>query len=99
MVHYLNRTKIGGLFAYLFVPFYYVAPESHSNLTAEQVLEMEQHVTFDALTPWHDHPMRSKTFREIIESEGFDIQFIHDPRGSPVYCTAIRTHQTELKQG
>jgi hypothetical protein len=57
---------------------------------------MEQHVTFDALTPWHDHPMRSRIFRDIIKSEGFNIRFIHDPKTSPIYCTAIRRDHSEM---
>jgi SAM-dependent methyltransferase len=90
LVQLMYRTRVGAAVAYTLVPFYHVDPEQFPRLSAEQLLEMAQHVTFDALTPRHDHPMASRTFRSIIESEGFRIEHLHDPLGSPIYCTATR---------
>ena len=90
IVQRMYRTRLGMAFAYNFVPFYNLPREDYSHLSDEQFLELMQHITFDALTPWHDHPMTSRTFRRIIEEEGFRIEHLHDPKVSPVYCTAIR---------
>ncbi len=90
LTHWLYRNKLGQAIAYNFVPWYYVSPKSNSGLSEAQIIEMEQHVTFDAMTPWHDHPMSSKTFLGIIEAEGFDIEHLFDPKVSPIYCTARR---------
>ncbi len=79
---------IGKSLAKQFVPFEYVA--HYGSFDKKQIRELERLVTFDALTPWHDHPMRSKTFRRIIEQEGFRIAHIRDPAVSPLYCTAVR---------
>ena len=89
-VQFMHRKRITAGLAYRFVPFYYMSPEWAPHLTQDQLLEMTQHITFDAMTPWHDHPMKSEEFRGIIESEGFDIQHMHDPEISPLYCTAVR---------
>lgn len=90
LTHRLYRTRLGAAFAYQFVPWYYISPKTHSHLSAAQILEMEQHVTFDAMTPWHDHPMSARTFKKIINDAGFEMIHLFDPRTSPIYCTAVR---------
>lgn len=79
---------IGRSVARQFVPFEYI--REYGNLDKKRLLELEKLVTFDALTPRHDHPMTSRQFRHIIEGEGFRIEHIRDPRVSPLYCTAVR---------
>ena len=86
---FLHRCgPIGKGIAKQFVPFEYV--RQYGDLSPRQILELEKLVTFDALTPRHDHPMTTKQFREIIEGEGFRIEHMRDPRKSPLYCTAVR---------
>lgn len=70
LTHWLYRSSIGRAIACDFVPWYYVSPKSNSGLSEAQLVEMEQHVTFDAMPPWHDHPMSSRTFLKVIEEEG-----------------------------
>ena len=79
---------LGKSVARQFVPFEYI--REYGNLGKERLLELEKLVTFDALTPQHDHPMTSRQFRNTIEGEGFRIERIRDPKMSPLYCTAIR---------
>ncbi len=78
-------------FAYRFVPFdhMHIYTETEA-LSSEQLLELEKCTTFDALTPWHDHPMKTKEFCGIIEDAGFQIDHLHDPEVSPLLCTAVR---------
>lgn len=95
LLHRLNRRLYAhGLtrdFAYRFVPFYNLpAVGEGSATTPESILELEKQITFDALTPWHDHPMDSAEFRAVIEGAGFEIAHFFDPDTSPVFATAVR---------
>jgi len=77
--------------AWRFVPFYCLPPAGEGSETSEaSILELEKQITFDALTPWHDHPMDSGEFVRIIEEAGFRIVHLFDPEVSPVYATAVR---------
>ena len=77
--------------AYAFLPWYGISSTSEGGgLAPDALIELEKCVTFDALTPLHDHPMASRRFRRTIESEGFRIVHMHDPKISPLYCTAVR---------
>ena len=90
-LHHLNNLlyRIPGvnILAYGFIPFYRVKGTGDHR----RFIELEKLITFDALTPMYDQPMSSRTFRRVIESEGFTIQHIWDPLGSPIYCTAVRS--------
>ena len=79
---------IGKTIAKQFVPFEYI--HEFGNLGPKQILELEKLVTFDALTPLYDCPISSKKFRKIIREEGFRIEYMRDPKSSPIYCTAVR---------
>jgi SAM-dependent methyltransferase len=83
-----RRSLVPQAIAYSLIPFEWI-PE-YGDLDRDGLLELEKLVTFDALTPRYDRPMTSRTFRRIIESEGFRIEHIHDPRESPLYCTAVK---------
>ncbi|WP_240754723.1 class I SAM-dependent methyltransferase [Parasulfuritortus cantonensis] len=88
---FMYRHRLTRSIAYKFIPFYYLSRHAEGGMTAEtSVLELEKQITFDALTPWHDHPMRPDEFRSIIESEGFEILYMTEHPISPMYCTAIR---------
>lgn len=88
---FMYRRRLARTIAYKFIPFFYLSPRAEGGMTSEaSVLELEKQITFDALTPWHDHPMRPDEFRVIIESEGFEILFMTEDPISPMYCTAIR---------
>lgn len=94
-LHRLNRLmyrhRVTRMIAYNFIPFFYLAPHAEGGMTTkDSVLELEKQITFDALTPWHDHPMRPTEFKSIIESEGFEILYMTENPISPMYCTAIR---------
>lgn len=74
-------------FAYNFIPFYF---SNRNDLSEPQKIEFEKLCTFDALIPEHDHPMTSKQFFGTIEKLGFEIVNKHDPKSSPLWCTAIK---------
>ena len=77
--------------AYRFIPFYRLPQTGEGSATAEEsIIELEKQITFDALTPWHDHPMRSDEFRAILERAGFRIAHFFDPEVSPMFATAVR---------
>jgi 2-polyprenyl-3-methyl-5-hydroxy-6-metoxy-1,4-benzoquinol methylase len=86
-----RRNSITAELAYRFLPFF-ALPElgEGSQTTERQRIELEKNVTFDALTPWYDNPMRTEDFRDTIEAAGFRILHMHDPKGSPLFCTAVR---------
>jgi SAM-dependent methyltransferase len=78
-------------FAYRFLPFFYLYSTTERGTGSEQaVIELEKQITFDALTPWHDHPISWEEFSSIIESCGFTILHYCDPPVSPMYCIAIK---------
>lgn len=94
-LHRLNRILYAypatRALAYRFIPFYRLPDEGEGSATSsESILELEKQITFDALTPWHDHPMDSAEFRAVIEAAGFDITHFFDPPTSPVFATAVR---------
>ncbi len=100
LLHHLNRLlyryRSTHALAYRLIPFYHIPEYGEGGKTsAAAVIELEKQITFDALTPWHDHPMRSEEFREIIESAGFDILHFHDPVVSPLFATARRRVATQ----
>lgn len=83
----LYNNFITMIFAYNFIPFYHAIRD---DLTEEQLIEFEKLATFDALIPEHDHPMTSKQFFGTIKEQGFEIVNKHDPKSSPLWCTAIK---------
>jgi ubiquinone/menaquinone biosynthesis C-methylase UbiE len=87
---YLTRSNIifKGL-AYSFIPFEN-GPAEYGNLNREQLIELAKLITFDALTPTYDYPMKDKDFIRIIESEGFKLEHFFNPKVSPMYCTAVK---------
>jgi len=90
-LHYINKylykNTITMFFAYNFIPFYF---SNRNDLSEPQKIEFEKLCTFDALIPEHDHPMTSKQFFGTIEKLGFEIVNKHDPKSSPLWCTAIK---------
>jgi ubiquinone/menaquinone biosynthesis C-methylase UbiE len=95
LLHRLNRVLYRQRWtrelAYRFLPFYKLPDIGEGSSTTDaSMLELEKQITFDALTPWHDHPMRSEEFRAIIEAAGFEILHFHDPEVSPLWATAVR---------
>jgi 2-polyprenyl-3-methyl-5-hydroxy-6-metoxy-1,4-benzoquinol methylase len=94
-MHHLNwvlyRYAPTRALAYRLLPFYKLPDVGEGSQTSWQsIIELEKQITFDALTPWHDHPMKSEEFRSIIENAGFEILHFTDPPVSPIYCTAVR---------
>ena len=75
------------LFAYNFIPFYYA---DRPELNEDEIIEFEKLCTFDALIPAYDIPMTAKQFFGTIEKQGFRIVNKHDPKASPLWCTAIK---------
>jgi SAM-dependent methyltransferase len=81
-----RRGRILRFLRHNFLPFYLYG----GSFSRAHRVELEKQITFDALTPRHDHPMTAKRFRSIIESEGFSVQHFKAYDPSPVICTAIR---------
>lgn len=90
--HYINKIifplPLGRQLVKWFIPFTHV--KRYGGMSNKQIIELEKLLTFDELTPAHDHPMTSRTFRRILEEEGFTIEHIRDPKKSPIYCTAVK---------
>jgi ubiquinone/menaquinone biosynthesis C-methylase UbiE len=91
--HYLNqllyRFNISRKIAYRYIPFYRKAlTEDARHMSTKHMIELEKLITFDALTPAHDHPMTSESFFGTIAECGFEIINKHDPEVSPLWCTA-----------
>jgi hypothetical protein len=74
--------------AFNFVPFEWIP--KYGTLDNDGLLELEKLATFDGLTPTYDRPMTTRTFVKTIESEGFRIEHLRDPKLSPLYATAVR---------
>lgn len=83
-----NKGKLSRFLAYNFIPFYYKESTDAKKLSTGDLIELEKLISFDALTPKHDHPMKSKDFFGIIEREGFTIEHKCDHPQSPLYATA-----------
>ena len=100
VLHKLNlllyRFPVTAELAYRFIPFYKLPAIGEGSATSsESIIELEKQITFDALTPWHDHPMQTEDFRQVIETSGFEILHFTDPAVSPLLCTAIRRQVPE----
>ncbi len=85
----LYKSRWGKKFAFGFIPLEY-SPK-YSNFSKRELIQLEKLVTFDALTPMYDTPMRWSEMKSIVEAEGFEIKYFNDnPSGSPIYLTAVR---------
>jgi ubiquinone/menaquinone biosynthesis C-methylase UbiE len=82
----------GGLLreiAYQYIPFYRVGKSRvYLEKSISETIELEQMITFDALTPVYDSPMSTETMKKILHEEGFEILHLEDSLVSPVYATA-----------
>lgn len=78
--------------AYSFIPFETISRGSayRKRLSRTQLLELAKLITFDALTPRYDTPMRWSTMQRILEELGFSIRFREDRAKSAIWCTAVR---------
>lgn len=85
----LFRFKLGRLIAFNFVPLEFAF--NFANFSRTETIELAKLVTFDALTPAYDKPMRWSTMKNIVEEEKFKIEHYNsNPNGSPIYLTARR---------
>jgi len=74
--------------AFSFLPFEF-RKERYGEFTDTEMIEWCKHATFDALTPKYDKPMRWRTMKRILSSEGFEILWFHAPlHASAIWCTA-----------
>lgn len=64
--------------------------DSYGDFDDEQRLELAKLVTFDALTPEYDRPMRGRTMASIVREEGLDVEFLVDERWKPLLLRARR---------
>ena len=64
-----NRTRIGRMFNWFFVPFlnYRYCPQ-YRNMSDEAMLEYAILVTFDALSPRYDSPVKSSAMRSLASA-------------------------------
>lgn len=84
---FLYKTRIGKFLAFHFIPLEHVP--SYAEFSDAELLELEKLITFDALTPMYDLPMKWETMKRIVEEEGFEIKYFNDnPTGSPIWVTA-----------
>ncbi len=75
--------------AFSYIPLEYT--DSFHDFSKSEILELEKLVTFDALTPKYDNPMKWEEMKAIVEEMGFSIIHSHpNPDGSPIYLTARR---------
>jgi ubiquinone/menaquinone biosynthesis C-methylase UbiE len=87
-----RRGRIVAFLASTVVPFEPIL--EYGDASPEQVLEIGKLVTFDALSPRFDNPMRASTFRRAITEEGFEILHLNDRSDAPLWCTARRSTAT-----
>lgn len=80
-----RSNKFIRLLAYNFIPFHYAG--ELRDCPTDAVVEIEKLITFDALTPKYDNPMKWKELRSILEDEGFLIKYAVNRPKSPLYCT------------
>lgn len=93
MLHCINkwarrRGKVVSFLASMVIPFEPIL--SYGDATPAQVLDIAKLVTFDALTPRFDKPIRASDFRQTVIEAGFEILYIHDRVEAPLWCTARR---------
>ena len=89
LVHCLySKGKIFREFAYRFVPFFRLNQGGIYSMKEDEVIEFEKLITFDALTPQYDSPISKEDFVAVLQSEGFDIEFLEDKLISPIFATA-----------
>lgn len=74
------------------IPFYRKSGQKDiKGLSKEEVIDLERLITFDALTPAHDHPMSHDDLFVTIADEGFEVLHKFSPEnGSLQFCTAIK---------
>jgi 2-polyprenyl-3-methyl-5-hydroxy-6-metoxy-1,4-benzoquinol methylase len=92
-LHALNRAlrargAVGRTLAHNFLPFEHLS--SFGEHDEHELIEVEKLLTFDALTPRYDQPLRWDTMRRTIEEAGFEIRFYSAEPTYPLYCTALR---------
>jgi ubiquinone/menaquinone biosynthesis C-methylase UbiE len=82
--------KAGRLLAYSVVPFESISRDSEwrGALDDRRLFEFAQLLTFDALTPCFDKPMRWRTMKRILGDEGFVIRYAQSSPTLPLWCTA-----------
>ena len=88
LVKFLNKFYYGKIFAYKYIPFYYIKDEMNS-LSKREVINIERLITFDALTPKYDSPIPNDEFINTIINSGFKILFESSNNRSQ-WCTAIK---------
>src|SRR3546814_121288 len=83
--------RLARLLARNFVPFELIAPTSSHRRhgDAERLYELAKLVTFDALTPQYDKPMRWKTMHRILREEGMAVKHAQTGASSPLWCPAV----------
>lgn len=85
----LYQNKLTRFIAFNFIPLEHVT--SYADFSQKELIELEKLITFDALTPTYDLPMKWIKMKEIVESEGFEICYFNDnPTGSPIWMTAVK---------
>lgn len=84
----VERGRLTAFLAASFVPFEQV-PE-YQGAGSAQLREIAELCTFDALSPRFDRPMTTRRFVRVIESEGLHVEHLHNPKVSPLWCTAVR---------
>lgn len=84
----VRRGRVTAFVASSFVPFEQVP--AYQDVAPNQLLDVARLCTFDALTPRFDRPMTTRRFTGVIDSEGLRVEFLHDPKVSPLWCTAVR---------
>jgi SAM-dependent methyltransferase len=83
--------KPGRLISYSLVPFESFGPTSEWRrmVDAKGMYEVCQLITFDALTPQYDNPMRWRTMEKILAEEGFNVHHAHTSPLTALWCTAV----------
>ena len=93
-LHRINERLVrlgapGRLLAYSMVPFESFGRNSEwRGMDDRRLYEVAQLVTFDALTPRYDKPMRWQTMASILRDEGFVIRHAQNSPTMALWCTA-----------
>jgi ubiquinone/menaquinone biosynthesis C-methylase UbiE len=84
--------KPGRFISYSFVPFESFGPTSEWRrmIDKDAMYELCKLITFDALTPRYDKPMRWRTMERILIEEGFSVRHAHTSPLTAIWCTSVR---------
>ena len=83
--------RLGQSFRHRFVPWYYVHKVGeYSSIGLKERVELEKLITFDALTPMYDNPLKTEELVSALNESDIEIVNLEDGLSNLVYATGIK---------